>query len=56
MARHIVVRGCHVDIETPTRTYLLDLSDVDPHERAAAQKVLRRMHRYGGFSLDADPE
>ena len=51
-ARRIVVRGRHVDIETTVRTYLIDLSDVEPAELAAANKVLRRMHRQGGFSLD----
>jgi hypothetical protein len=51
-ARRIVVRGRHVDIETSVRTYLIDLSDVEPAEIAAADEVLRQMHRYGGFSLD----
>lgn len=51
-ARRIVVRGRHVDIETTMRTYLIDLSDVEPAEVAAASNVLRRMHRHGGFALD----
>ncbi len=52
MVRHAVVDGSQVDIESTARTYRLDLSDVDPREVADAQKVLQRMYRCGGFTLD----
>lgn len=52
LARRIVVDGSQVDIESTIRTYRLDLSRVDPEEAADARKVLRRMHRFGGFTLD----
>jgi hypothetical protein len=51
-ATHIVVDGSHIDIETPTRTYLLDVSTVDSDEIADALRVLRLMHGHGGFRLD----
>jgi hypothetical protein len=52
LARRIVVDGSQVNIESTIRTYRLDLSRVDPEEATDAKKVLRRMHRYGGFMLD----
>jgi hypothetical protein len=51
-ARRVSVEGPRVDIESTVRTYRLDLSRVDPEEVADAKKVLRRMHRYGRFTLD----
>ncbi len=52
LAKRIIVDGPHVDIETTVRTYRVDVSAVDPEEIADARKVLRRMHRVGGFSLE----
>jgi len=52
LAQRIVVEGSQMDIESTVRTYRLDLSRVDPEEAADARKVLRRMHRFGGFTLD----
>jgi hypothetical protein len=51
MLRRITVEVSKVDIQTTVRTYLLDLSAVDPEESAEARKVLRQMHRYGSFEL-----
>jgi hypothetical protein len=51
LARRIVVAGSDVDIESTVRTYLLDLSAVDPEELAEARRVLERMHQHGGFEL-----
>lgn len=51
MLRHILVEGSNVDIQTTVRTYLLDVSAVDSEESAESRKVLRQMHRYGGFEL-----
>ena len=51
MAKRIILNGPHVDIETTVRVYQIDLSEVDADEAADARKVLRRMHRYGGFTL-----
>ncbi|MEX2572354.1 MAG: hypothetical protein WD737_13730 [Gemmatimonadota bacterium] len=51
MLRRIVVDGLHVEIQTTVRTYLLDLSAVDPEECADAREVLRQMHRFSGFEL-----
>lgn len=48
----ITINGLHVDIATTVRVYQIDLSIVDPVEVADASKVLRRMHRYGGFRLE----
>ena len=52
LATRITVNGLHVDIETTVRVYQIDLTDVDPDEVADARKVLRRMHRHGGFRLE----
>ena len=52
LATRIAVNGLHVDIETTVRVYQIDLTDVDPDEVADARKVLRRMHRHGGFRLE----
>jgi len=52
LATHIVIDGPHVDVTTSTRTYQIDISDVDPTERAYTTTVLRLMHRHGGFRLD----
>jgi hypothetical protein len=52
LAKRIIVNGLHVDIETTVRVYQIDLTDVDPNEVADARKVLRRMHRHGGFRLE----
>lgn len=51
MVRRIVVDGTQIDIQTTIRTYLLDLSAVDPAEVADSRNVLQQMHRYGGFEL-----
>jgi hypothetical protein len=52
LAQRIVVAGPHVDIDTTGRAYRLDLSEVDAEEAGEAQRILRRMHRYGGFTLE----
>ena len=46
-----LIDGSEVDIESSARTYLLDLSAVDPAEIAGAGKALERMHRHGRFQL-----
>jgi hypothetical protein len=48
----VVVAGARVDIETTVRTYLLDISKVEPAESTAARKVLKKMHAHGGFRLE----
>jgi hypothetical protein len=52
LATRIVVNGSEIDIDTTVRTYRIDISAVDPEEVIDARKVLRRMHRFGGFRLD----
>ena len=52
LAKGTVLDGPHVIIETTVRTYRVDVAAVGPEEIAEARKVLRQMHRAGGFSLD----
>ena len=52
LATRIIVDGSRIDIVTPIRAYLLDLSAADPQDVDDARTVLRLMHRHGGFQLD----
>lgn len=52
LATRITVNGPYVDIETTGRVYQIDLTNVEADEVADARKVLRRMHRRGGFRLE----
>ncbi len=53
LVRRVVVDGSHVDIETTTANYRLDVSAVDPEEAVHARQVLLRMHQYGGLELES---
>ncbi len=52
LATCITVNDPYVDIETTGRVYQIDLTNVEVDEVADARRVLRRMHRHGGFRLE----
>jgi hypothetical protein len=52
LARHVLVDGPKIEIETATRTYQVDTAAVDPEEVAETRNVLVQMARYGGFELE----
>jgi hypothetical protein len=52
LVRRVAVGGSHVDMETTSATYRLDVSAVDPEEAVQARQVLLRMHQFGGFELE----
>jgi hypothetical protein len=52
--RRLALRGGIVEIESTRRTYVLDLSRVDPADLESARRILKRMNADRAFQLDLD--